>query len=64
MADYRRDVIKILEANECAFVRRATGSHDLWQSPHSKRRFVVQRDLSSKVAANSILKQAGLSDRL
>lgn len=64
MADYRRDIIKILEANECTFVRHATGSHDLWQSPHSNRRFVVQRDLSSKVAANSILKQAGLRDRL
>jgi predicted RNA binding protein YcfA (HicA-like mRNA interferase family) len=64
MADYRRDVIKILEANGCEFVRHATGSHDLWQSPHSKRRFVVQHDLSSKKSANNILKQAGLSDRI
>jgi predicted RNA binding protein YcfA (HicA-like mRNA interferase family) len=63
MADYRRDVIKVLEANGCAFVRHATGSHDLWQSPHTKRRFVVQHDLSSKIAANSIMKQAGLTHR-
>lgn len=64
MADYRRKLIKILEANGCSFVRHASGSHDLWQSPHSNARFVVQHDLSSKVAANNVLKQAGLTERL
>ena len=64
MADYRRKVVKILEKNGCTFVRHATGSHDLWQSPVSGTRFVVQHDLSSKIAANNVLKQAGLEERL
>lgn len=63
MADYRRRLIKVLEKNGCTFVRHATGSHDLWQSPLSGARFVVQRDLSSKVAANGVLKQAGIKER-
>lgn len=62
MADYRRKLIKKLEANGCTFVRHATGSHDLWQSPISNGRFIVQLDLSSKIAANSVLKQAGIDD--
>ena len=63
MADYRRKLIKLLEANGCAYVRQANGSHELWESPNTARRFVVQYDLSSKIAANSVLKQAGLTDR-
>jgi predicted RNA binding protein YcfA (HicA-like mRNA interferase family) len=64
VADYRRKLIKILEKNGCFFVRHASGSHDLWQSPLSGGRFVVQHDLSSKVAANNVLKQAGIKERL
>ena len=63
MADYRRKLIKPLEANGCAYVRQANGCHELWESPSTARRFVVQYDLSSKIAANSVLKQAGLTDR-
>jgi predicted RNA binding protein YcfA (HicA-like mRNA interferase family) len=64
MADYRRKLIKLLEKHGCMFVRHASGSHDLWQSPISGARFVVQHDLSSKVAANNVLKQAGIDARL
>jgi predicted RNA binding protein YcfA (HicA-like mRNA interferase family) len=64
MADYRRKLIKLLERHGCRFVRHATGSHDLWESPISGTRFVVQHDLSSRVAANNILKQAGIGERL
>jgi predicted RNA binding protein YcfA (HicA-like mRNA interferase family) len=60
VADYRAKLIEILEANGCTFVRHGTGSHDVWQSPHSTRRFVVQHDMSSRIAANNVLKQAGL----
>jgi predicted RNA binding protein YcfA (HicA-like mRNA interferase family) len=61
MADYRRKLIKKLKANGCEFVSQAKGSHELWQSPISHRRFVVQHDLSSKISANNILKQAGIT---
>ena len=61
MADYRRERIKELRAKGCEFVRPANGSHELWQSPHSGARFVVQYDLRSRIAANNVLKQAGLT---
>lgn len=64
MADYRRRLIKLLEKNGCRFVRHASGSHDLWESPKSGKRFVVQHDLSSKIAANNVLKQAGIDERI
>ncbi|MXO63414.1 addiction module toxin, HicA family [Altererythrobacter oceanensis] len=63
MADYRRDVRKILEANGCSFVRMANGSHELWESPISGNRFVVQKNLKSKISANNIMKQAGVDHK-
>ena len=62
MADYRRDLIKILKASGCEFVRQANGSHELWQSPISGKRFVVPHDLRSRKSANNILKQAGIDE--
>jgi predicted RNA binding protein YcfA (HicA-like mRNA interferase family) len=64
LPDYRRDLLKLLTASGCRFVRQANGSHELWESPISGARFVVQRDLSSRTAANNILKQAGLPKSL
>lgn len=64
MADYRRELLKLLKAEGCEYVRPANGSHELWQSPINQARFVVQSDLRSKVAANSILKQAGIGKKL
>lgn len=60
MADYRRDLIQKLRAHGCAFVKNAKGSHELWESPISGKRFVLQRDLKSRISANNILKQAGI----
>jgi predicted RNA binding protein YcfA (HicA-like mRNA interferase family) len=60
MADYRRPLIKKLKANGCTFVKMAKGSHELWQSPISMTRFVVQKSLKSRISANNILKQAGI----
>lgn len=64
MADYRRELLKRLKAHECEYLRPANGSHELWQSPINKARFVVQNDLRSRNSANSILKQAGIDEKL
>jgi predicted RNA binding protein YcfA (HicA-like mRNA interferase family) len=63
VADYRRDLIKLLDRYGCSLVRHGKGSHDLWQSPVNGARFVIQRDLRSRIAANNVLKQAGLNER-
>lgn len=63
MADYKRDLIAVLKEHGCEYVRPANGSHALWQSPINNARFVIQHDLKSRVAANNILKQAGINHR-
>jgi hypothetical protein len=61
MADYRRDLIKILNEHNCVLVRHGKGSHGLWESPINKARFVVQHDLSSRIAANNIPQASGFT---
>jgi predicted RNA binding protein YcfA (HicA-like mRNA interferase family) len=61
MADYDRDLKRILRDNGCEYLRSADGSHELWQSPISKRRFTVPHHIKSRDTANAVLKQAGLS---
>ena len=64
MADYRRELLKILAEHGCTFVRHANGSHELWQSPISGTRFVVQHDLRPRTSANNIRKQVGIAKKL
>jgi predicted RNA binding protein YcfA (HicA-like mRNA interferase family) len=64
VADYRQQVINVLLEHGCEFVRHANGSHDLWQSPISNKRFVVQLSLKSRNSANNILKQAGIDAKI
>ena len=64
MADYKKDLLKVLRKHGCQFVRGANGSHELWQSPINNARFVIQYDLKSRIAANNILKQAGIKHKL
>jgi hypothetical protein len=50
---------KLKEAG-CTFVRSGKGDHDIWYSPITDRRFVVDNAIKSKHTANAVLKQAGL----
>ena len=54
------ELIAILKAAGCNFVRHGKGDHDIWYSPISDRRFVVDSAIKSKHTANAVLKQAGL----
>jgi hypothetical protein len=44
----------------CSFERQGKGDHEIWFSPISDQRFVVDGDIKSRHTANAILKQAGL----
>ncbi|MBI3514623.1 MAG: type II toxin-antitoxin system HicA family toxin [Proteobacteria bacterium] len=44
----------------CFFVRAGKGSHEIWESPVTKRRFPVPIAIVSRHTANDVLKQAGL----
>lgn len=49
----------LLEAN-CYFERHGKGDHEIWYSPLTDRRFVVDNAIKSRHTANVVLKQAGL----
>ena len=57
------ELITILKAAGCTFIRHGKGDHDIWYSPVSDRRFVVDSAIKSKHTANAVLKQAGLPNR-
>ncbi len=57
------ELITILKAAGCTFIRHGKGDHDIWYSPVSARRFVVDSAIKSKHTANAVLKQAGLPNR-
>ena len=51
---------KQLLAANCYFERAGKGDHEIWYSPLTKRRFVVDNAIKSRHTANAVLKQAGL----
>ena len=57
---YYRDLIKLLKAGGCTFVRHGVGDHEIWYSPLTKRTFSVDRGVVIRHTANGALKDAGL----
>ena len=49
----------LLEAG-CNFERQGKGDHEIWYSPITNRKFVVDNAIKSRYTANAVLKQAGL----
>jgi predicted RNA binding protein YcfA (HicA-like mRNA interferase family) len=59
MADFYRDLVKILRANGFILVR-SKGSHEVWLNPTINRQVTLSRTTKSRHTANEVLKQAGL----
>jgi hypothetical protein len=51
---------KLLSEAGCSFERQGKGDRQIWYSPLTNRRFVVDNSIKSRHTANAILKQAGL----
>jgi predicted RNA binding protein YcfA (HicA-like mRNA interferase family) len=60
VSDYSGAVKDLLIEAGCWFVRQGKGDHEIWESPHSGKRFPVDSTIKSRHTANGILKQAGL----
>jgi predicted RNA binding protein YcfA (HicA-like mRNA interferase family) len=60
MADYYRDVIRLLKANGYEFKREGRGDHEIWWNRRTSIHLTIDRKLKSKFTANGILKEAGL----
>jgi predicted RNA binding protein YcfA (HicA-like mRNA interferase family) len=54
------ELVRLLRAADCEFVRQAKGSHEIWRSPHAGKTFVVPKNTVKRHTANGILKEAGL----
>ncbi|KAF3885529.1 MULTISPECIES: type II toxin-antitoxin system HicA family toxin [Nostocales] len=59
-ASFTAQLKKILSEGSCYFERQGKGDHEIWYSPITDRRFVVDASIKSRHTANAILKQAGL----
>jgi hypothetical protein len=51
---------KLLLDAGCYFERQGKGDHEIWYSPITLKRFVVDGTIKSRHTANAVLKQAGL----
>ena len=61
---FTKQVKGILSDHGCTFVRHGKGDHDIWQSPISNTRFVVDGNIPSRHLANAVLRQAGIKIKL
>ena len=60
MSDYTKDLKRHLLDAGCSFDRQGKGDHELWFSPITNIKFVVDNHIKSRHTANAVLKQAGL----
>jgi predicted RNA binding protein YcfA (HicA-like mRNA interferase family) len=60
MADFYRDVVRLLRDAGYEFKRQGRGDHEIWWNSKTGHRVTVDRKLKSKITANEILKDAGL----
>ncbi len=54
------ELARLLREADCAFVRQAEGSHEIWRTPITNRNFTVPRNTVIVHTANAVLKDAGL----
>lgn len=60
MTDYTKSLKRLLREAGCSFERQGKGDHEIWYSPITAIRFVVDQNIKSRHTANAVLKQAGL----
>ena len=63
MADYDKEIKKLLVKNGCVLVRRGKGGHSIWYSPITGVHFTVDGTIKSRFTANAALKQAGINKK-
>jgi len=61
MADYYRDVIRLLKDGGFELKRQGRGDHEIWWNPKTGEHVTVDRKLRSRFTANAVLKEAGLA---
>jgi hypothetical protein len=60
MADYYRDLVRLLKSAGYELKRQGRGDHEIWWNPRTGVHVTVDRKLRSRFTANAILKEADL----
>jgi hypothetical protein len=60
VADFSREVRRLLREAGCYLVRQGKGDHEIWYSPISNTTFPVDSKIVSRHSANGVLKDAGV----
>ena len=60
VVSFTPELVRLLKEAGCRFERAGKGDHDIWYSPLTNLRFVVDAKIKSRHTANAVLKQAGL----
>ena len=55
-----KEIIRVLKANGCHFVRQGKGSHEIWLSPLTDKKITIATSLKSEFLQKKILKEAGI----
>ena len=53
-------LVRLLRDAGCSFMRQGKGSHEIWFSPITGRKFTVPRNTTMVFTANGVLRDAGL----
>jgi predicted RNA binding protein YcfA (HicA-like mRNA interferase family) len=60
VADYYRDLVRLLKNAGYQLKRQGRGDHEIWWNPSTGGHVTVDRKLRSRNTANAILKEANL----
>jgi hypothetical protein len=64
MADYTRQVKKLMSSNGCYFVRFGKGDHEVWHSPITGKIVIVDGSIKKRSSALKTLKKAGVNEKV
>ena len=63
MADYTKDVYRLIREYGCTFVRRGKGDHNIYYSPIRNSNFSVDGKITIRYMANKVMKDAGINHK-
>ncbi|GHU61804.1 addiction module toxin, HicA family protein [Clostridia bacterium] len=61
MAEYEKEVRKILRQNGYLFLRHGKGDHDIWINSDTNMHVTVDGKIKSRHTANAIMKQSQIN---
>jgi len=61
MADFTKDVYRLLNQHGCTLIRRGKGDHNIYYSPIKNKNVSVDGKITIRHMANKIMRDAGIN---